>query len=206
MTSVARSSNSARSVQGRGPRRTRRQSELLDRLLSLFLAEGFSRFTLDDLAAELRCSKTTLYALAPSKEQLAVEVVKHYFKNATAEVESAVARQTRHDRRIATYLNAVADALKPASRMFLEDIATFAPARSVYERNTRIAADRVRSLIADGIASKEFRAVDTAFAAEMMAHTMQAIQRGDIARRTGLNDAEAYRELASFVLHSLRTG
>ncbi|MFF1817005.1 TetR/AcrR family transcriptional regulator [Kribbella sp. NPDC058245] len=185
-------------------RRTRRQSELLDRLLSLFLDQGFSRFTLDDLAAELRCSKTTLYALAPSKEQLAVEVVKHYFKNATAQVESAVARQTRHDRRIAAYLNAVADALRPASRTFLDDVATFAPARSVYERNTRIAADRVRTLIEDGINSKTFRQVDIAFAAEMIAHTMQAIQRGDIARRTGLNDAEAYRELASFVLHSLR--
>jgi AcrR family transcriptional regulator len=185
-------------------RRTRRQSELLDRLLSLFLTQGFSRFTLDDLAAELRCSKTTLYALAPSKEQLAVEVVKHYFKNATAEVESAVSRQTRHDRRIATYLNAVADALRPASRTFLDDVATFAPARSVYERNTRIAADRVRSLIQDGIAGNVFRSVDIGFAAEMVAHTMQAIQRGDIARRTGLSDAEAYRELASFVLHSLR--
>jgi AcrR family transcriptional regulator len=185
-------------------RRTRRQSELLDRLLSLFLTQGFSRFTLDDLAAELRCSKTTLYALAPSKEQLAVEVVKHYFKNATAEVESAVAKQTRHDRRIAAYLNAVADALRPASRTFLDDVATFAPARSVYERNTRIAADRVRSLIEEGIASRAFRQVHIGFAAEMVAHTMQAIQRGDIARRTGLSDAEAYRELASFVLHSLR--
>jgi AcrR family transcriptional regulator len=185
-------------------RRTRRQSELLDRLLSLFLTQGFSRFTLDDLAAELRCSKTTLYALAPSKEQLAVEVVKHYFKNATAEVESAVAKQTRPDRRIAAYLGAVADALRPASRTFLDDVATFAPARSVYERNTRIAADRVRSLIEDGIATKAFRQVDIGFAAEMVAHTMQAIQRGDIARRTGLSDAEAYRELASFVLHSLR--
>ena len=185
-------------------RRTRRQSELLDRLLSLFLTQGFSRFTLDDLAAELRCSKTTLYALAPSKEQLAVEVVKHYFKNATAEVESAVSKQTRPDRRIAAYLNAVADALRPASRTFLDDVATFAPARSVYERNTRIAADRVRSLIEDGIASKAFRQLDIGFAAEMVAHTMQAIQRGDIARRTGLSDAEAYRELSSFVLHSLR--
>ena len=185
-------------------RRTCRQSELLDRLLSLFLTQGFSRFTLDDLAAELRCSKTTLYALAPSKEQLAVEVVKHYFKNATAEVESAVGKQTRPDRRIAAYLNAVADALRPATRTFLDDVATFAPARSVYERNTRIAADRVRSLIEEGIASKAFRQVDIGFAAEMVAHTMQAIQRGDIARRTGLTDAEAYRELASFVLHSLR--
>jgi hypothetical protein len=33
---------------------------------------------------------------------------------------------------------------------------------------------------------------------------MQAIQRGDIARRTGLNDADAYAELGSMLLHSLR--
>ena len=95
-------------------RRTRRQSELLDRLLSLFLAEGFSRFTLDDLAAELRCSKTTLYALAPSKEQLAVEVVKHYFKGATAAVESAVAQEHTDEARIAAYLNEVAHQLRIA--------------------------------------------------------------------------------------------
>lgn len=186
-------------------RRTRRQSELLDRLLSLFLTQGFSRFTLDDLAAELRCSKTTLYALAPSKEQLAVEVVKHYFKNATAKVEAAVTEQSRHDRRIAAYLNEVADQLRPASRIFLDDVATFAPARSVYERNTRIAADRVRTLIADGITAEAFRDVNIDFAAELVAHTMQAIQRGDISRRTGLSDADAYRELGSMLLHSLRT-
>jgi len=186
-------------------RRTRRQAELLDRLLSLFLAEGFSRYTLDDLAAELRCSKTTLYALAPSKEQLAVQVVKHFFKNATAAVESAVARETDHERRIAAYLDEVAHQLRPASRVFLDDVAQFAPARSVYERNTRIAADRIRALIDDGITSKAFRDVHVGFAAEMVAVTMQAIQRGDIARRTGLNDADAYGELGSVLLHSLRS-
>jgi len=140
-------------------RRTRRQAELLDRLLSLFLDEGFSRFTLDDLAAELRCSKTTLYALAPSKEQLAVEVVKHFFKNATAAVEAAVARETDHERRIAAYLDEVAHQLRPASRVFLDDVARFAPARSVYERNTRIAAARVQSLVAGGINSDALRDV-----------------------------------------------
>jgi AcrR family transcriptional regulator len=186
-------------------RRTRRQAELLDRLLALFLTEGFSRFTLDDLAAELRCSKTTLYALAPSKEQLAVEVVKHFFKNATAAVEAAVARESDHERRIAAYLDEVAHQLRPASRTFLDDVARFAPARSVYERNTRIAADRIRTLIDDGITSQAFRDVHVGFAAEMVALTMQAIQRGDIARRTGLNDADAYAELGSVLLHSLRS-
>ncbi|MFD6073446.1 TetR/AcrR family transcriptional regulator, partial [Amycolatopsis lurida] len=47
---------------------TARQRALLSELEAVFLAEGFSQFTLDDLAARLHCSKSTLYALAPSKE------------------------------------------------------------------------------------------------------------------------------------------
>ena len=51
--------------------RTRtRRAELFDGLVALLLAEGFSALTLDELAARLRCSKRTLYALAGSKEQL----------------------------------------------------------------------------------------------------------------------------------------
>src|SRR5262249_37346702 len=46
---------------------TGRQRALLAELEELFLAEGFLGFTLDDLAAKTRCSKSTLYALAPSK-------------------------------------------------------------------------------------------------------------------------------------------
>ena len=36
----------------------------------------------------------------------------------------------------------------------------FAPARSVYEKNTQIAARRVHEMIADGVESGEFRPAD----------------------------------------------
>ena len=41
-----------------------RRDELSDALVALLLAEGFAHLTLDDVAARLRCSKRTLYALA----------------------------------------------------------------------------------------------------------------------------------------------
>ena len=47
------------------------------------------------------------------------------------------------------YLNAVAEELKPASQAFLADIALFAPAREVSQRNTRRAAERVRGFMAE---------------------------------------------------------
>ena len=40
-------------------RPTGRRGELFDELVALFLREGFREFTVDALAARLRCSKTT---------------------------------------------------------------------------------------------------------------------------------------------------
>src|SRR3954453_9782048 len=89
--------------------RTRRRAELLDELVALVLAEGFAAFTLDELARRLRCSKSTLYGLAASKEQLVVAVVKRFFRRATTAVEDRVAVPADHRERISTYLLAVAE-------------------------------------------------------------------------------------------------
>ena len=184
-------------------RLTARQAQLLDELTGLFLAEGFARFTLDDLAVRLRCSKTTLYALADSKEQLAVRVVRHFFRRATAEVEASTAGETDPARRVTAYLEAVARALTPASRAFRRDLEAFPPGRAVYEQNTAVAAERVGALIADGVAAGRFRAVHPALVADTVTTMVLRIGRGDTARATGLDDAAAYRELAALLLHGI---
>ena len=182
---------------------TRRQAELLDQLEALFLAEGFARFTLEDFALRLHCSKSTLYALAGSKEQLALRVVKHFFRKATADVEADTVIEGDPARRVTAYLNAVARALAPAGPAFHRDLDSFAPGREVYERNTAAAADRVRSLIADGVAQGRFREVHPALIADTVTTLMFRIGRGDTQRATGLDDATAYRELAALLLHGV---
>jgi AcrR family transcriptional regulator len=182
---------------------TRRQAELLDQLEELVLAEGFAGFTLDDLVLRLRCSKSTLYALAASKEQLAHRVVKHFFRKATAAVEADTVTEDDPARRVTAYLNAVARALAPASPAFYRDLDAFPPGREVYERNTAAAAERVRSLIADGVAQGHFREVHPALIADTVTTLMFRIGRGDTQRATGLDDAAAYRELAALLLHGI---
>jgi AcrR family transcriptional regulator len=182
---------------------TRRQAELLDQLEQLFLAEGFSRFTLDDLAVRLHCSKSTLYALAESKEQLAHRVIKHFFRKATAAVEAHTVTEQDPALRVTAYLTAVAGALAPAGPAFHRDLDGFAPGREVYERNTALAAERVRELIADGVARGRFREVHPALVADTVTTLMFRIGRGDTARATGLDDAAAYRELAALLLHGI---
>ena len=182
---------------------TRRQAELLDQLEALFLADGFARFTLDDLAVRLRCSKSTLYTLAGSKEQLALRVIRHFFRKATVAVEAGTFTVKDPALRVTAYLTAVAAALAPAGPAFHRDLDSFPPGREVYERNTALAADRVRELIADGVAQGRFREVHPALVADTVTMLMLRIGRGDTARATGLDDATAYRELAALLLHGI---
>lgn len=178
---------------------TRRRTELFDALVALFLSEGFAHLTLDEIAARLRCSKSTLYTLAASKEQLVTAATKHFFRTATQTVEERVAASDGARERVTAYLQTVGEALDPASDRFMADLDAFAPARAIYEQNTRIAARRVQELIAAGVAAGEFRDVHAAFAAEVVATMMVRIQQRAVRDRTGLEDAAAYRELAAIV-------
>jgi AcrR family transcriptional regulator len=182
---------------------TQRQDDLVVELVALLLAEGFAHLTLDQLAARLRCSKSTLYALAGSREQLVRAAVVHFFRTATDRVEAQVTATEGARAQIAAYLRAVADELRPASERFMADLDAFAPAREVYERNTVLAARRVQQLIAAGAASGELRDVHAAFVADVVASSMVRIQQRRVAASTGLDDAKAYGELAELVLHGI---
>jgi len=180
-----------------------RRFELFEDLVALLISEGFAGFTLDDLAARLRCSKRTLYGLAGSKEQLVRAAVVHFFRQATTRVESAVAEESGPARRLTVYLRSVSAELAPVSPRFFDDVAAFEPAAEVYERNTRAAAGRVQQLIDEGVAGGDFRDVHVAFAAEVITSVMVRIQQRQVAASTGLADAEAYEQLAQLLLHGL---
>ncbi|PYE19391.1 TetR family transcriptional regulator [Williamsia limnetica] len=182
-----------------GVHATARRAELFDSLVRLFLSEGFAHLTLDEIAARLRCSKSTLYTLAGSKGDLVQAVTVHFFRAATAEVEGAVATADGTRARLTAYLTAVGAALAPASEQFMDDLAGYPPARDVYEHNTRAAADRVRDLIIEGAAAGDVRDVHAAFVADVATSVMVRIQQRSIKNAVGLDDSSAYLELAELL-------
>jgi AcrR family transcriptional regulator len=180
-----------------------RHEQLLDHLVEVLLAEGFAHLTLDDIAARLHCSKRTLYALAASKEQLVRAAVVHFFRRATEHVEHALGANGTPADRLVAYLQAVAAELRPASVRFYDDVAAFAPAAEIYERNTRVAARRAQDIIREGVADGTFRDVDAAFTADVITSVMVRIQQRQVAATTGLDDAAAYTQLTDLLLHGL---
>ena len=182
----------------RAPRSSSRRAEILDGLVGLFLAEGFLSFSVEDLAERLQCSKSTLYAVAPSKEQLITAVVRAFFRRAAERVDTTLAGQPDPVARIGVYLDAISAELAPASSTFFADLDTFAPAREIYVHNTAIAARRVRDLVQS--AGPPGRTLDAAFIGAVAGATMESIQRGEMAAMTGLSSATAYRLLADLIV------
>jgi AcrR family transcriptional regulator len=181
-----------------------RREQLLEELVELFLAEGFLRFGVGDLAARLRCSRSTLYAVADSKEQIVRTVVRRYFRRAADRIEARVAAEPDPGERLATYLGGVAEELAPASGAFYADVAAHGPAREAYEENTRAAARRVEALVAAAVEAGAMREVDLPFVGAAVAELMSAIQAGRLRPGGGRDDAAAYVALADLVVRGLR--
>lgn len=184
-----------------------RRQAILDGLVSLFLSEGFSTFSVEALAARMQCSKSTLYLVAPSKEQLITATVRAFFREATEQIEAELAAEDDPVSRIGTYLEAISRALAPATSRFYEDLEAFAPAKGIYAQNTAIAVQRVRDLAA--AAAGPGHDAKARFIAAVAGATMESIQRGELGTTTSLDDATAYRMLADLIVagasHTERT-
>ena len=192
----------------RTPRGSARRAEILDGLVEIFLAEGFLAFSLDDLAARLQCSKSTLYGVAPSKEQVTTAVVRTFFREATARVDERAEAVRDPVARIGAYLHAISEELTPASSWFFADVNAFAPAREIYARNTSIAAGRVQQMVTAAAEARSTVAstINAAFLGAVTGSVMESIQRGALEAETGLKDATAYQLLADLIVAGVTGG
>lgn len=177
----------------------RRRADLLDRLVQVFLAQGFAALTVHDLALRCHCSPDTLRAVAADPEQLRSTVLDHYFTAASDAVEQRTAAVSDPRRRPGAYLAAVADALAPASNAFFRDLDRFPAGRAAYQRTTLRAAERVRELLRDAVRQGRLRDVQASFVGDTVSAVTTRIASGALLGSTGLDDARAYAELAALV-------
>lgn len=167
------------------------------------LAEGFLALSMDDLAYRLHCSKATLYSVAGTKEHLVVALTKEFFRQATEQIEQAVADVADPRLRIPTYLSMVGRAMSRCSTRFYADMIGLRSTASIYRTNSAAAARRVQELIADGVREGALRPIDGNFAGQLVAMAIEGVQSGVLLRSSGLSAGEAYAEMADLLLHGL---
>ncbi len=189
---------------GRRKVEQQRQSDLMNQIEEIILHEGFMDLNMAELASRLHCSKSTLYGVAGNKRDLVVAIVKRFFQQATAQIEEATSAETDCRRKIKVYLRGVGREMGRHTPQFYLDMAAYAPTAKVYAVNSAAAARRVQEIIDQGVVAGQFRAVDAAFASELMIMAIDGVRSGRLLERTGLRAGEAFAEIADIMLDGLQ--
>lgn len=183
-----------------------RREELIEQLETIFLDEGFSAVTVDDLCKRLRCSKSTLYTVAGSREQIIQKVTRHFFERSTALIEEEIADEKDPAERIVKYLEGVGSAMRRNSRAFYLDMVSYEPTAEIYRLNSSAAARNVQAMIEEGVRIGEFRVADAALAAQVVALVIDGVRSGTVLETTGLSAGEAFGEIGQLLIHGLSLG
>ena len=171
-----------------------------------FLAHGFSRFTMDDLAEQLGMSKKTLYAHFPTKDALVAAVIEDkvtgFKRGVQAIVETPGLEFTGRAHRLIAH---VVTQMGEISPVFFRDLERHLP-----ELYARIEAVRREILLqvwgrmlADGAARGHVRReLEAPFVAEMVALAVEGLLRPAALARLNL----APRDVVTRVLSTIFTG
>ncbi|AKK05392.1 hypothetical protein CMUST_05270 [Corynebacterium mustelae] len=180
---------------------TPRQRALFSDILQSFLSDGFETFTIDGATKKFHCSKSTIYSLGRSRDEVIRRILISFFREVTRRTDLALRNYKSPKSALENYFHAIGNALEPASAAFMRDLAKEAVAREIYDTNTKAATRKIADLIEKGIATGDFNTENPDFIAALIATGLEQIQQGVFSE---LIDAhQAYRQFGTLLLHGL---
>jgi AcrR family transcriptional regulator len=180
-----------------------RQQELLDDLERVILDEGFRRLTVEQLARRLRCSRRTLYQIAPSRDDLVLLVLDRLMRRMGRRASERVRGLDDPAERLWAYMTSTNSEIRKGSRQLWADVATQPAVRRLVDDHYRYAALVAGRLIDEGVQRGAFRAVNTDLVAEVLAATLERLQDPGVLTRLGVGNAEANEHVFELVLYGL---
>lgn len=184
-------------------RRSDRRSHLLDGLEAIFLEEGFRNVTVEQLASRLRCSRQTLYRLAPSKQEIFLAVLDRFLARIRTEGREAADAHSDPMERIEALLRPGITATVPASSRFTEDVDGYGPARHLLEEHQRERMRLLREIVEDGVRLGLFSDFHAPLVAEVMVAAVGRVSRPDFLAEAGLTMSEAFDECSRLIRRGL---
>ncbi|MBZ8177382.1 TetR/AcrR family transcriptional regulator [Corynebacterium poyangense] len=181
---------------------TPRQRELFGALLRDFEAEGFEKFTIESATKRYRCSKSTIYGIGSTRDEIISRVLVSYFKELARRTTPQLNKVSSYRAALEDYFTAITVALSPASPQFMFDLAHEPVARKIYDLNTQKAYQIISDLLERGVAAGEFSVESIPFASRLIQRSLEDIQQGVYVDT--LPTTEAYHALGQIILNGLK--
>jgi len=183
-----------------------RLQRLIDNLEGIFFEEGFLQFRTEDLARRLRCSKQTLYALAPSREELFELIIERFLSRIRAQGRIAAEVAPDWISAVAGYLDVAVRNTRDASAQFVRDLSRFDPGRRRLQRHQRLRINGLEAIVAAGTKEGAFGEVHSKLVAEFMIHAVARMSDPGFLASCGLTMSQAFAELYQLFINGLIRG
>jgi AcrR family transcriptional regulator len=183
-----------------------RREELLDGVMDVIAARGFSEVRTAELARELHCSESTLYKIAPSKDSLIVLAIVRWSERTREVLEARASEAGTASGRARAYFQAGAAATHSLSLAFYADVERFESTRLAW--STQVVQpylDRIVELVGEAEEAGEIRHVNTRLLAEVLRQISMATRSERVLRASGITHEQAVLEIDSLVWDGLRT-
>jgi AcrR family transcriptional regulator len=182
---------------------THRQRELLDRMEHLF-AGGFADLTMAELASRLNCSLRTLYALAPSRDELVLISVDRQLWRIGRMAREAIVDDLAPLEAMRAYLEAATLAVSGWSDAFARDLARMPAAQDLAASHTAYLFEVTRSLLDLAVERGDVASqVDTAAVAWTLAGLGRFFARPDVVHTLASSPKHAADGVVDIVVRGL---
>lgn len=182
---------------------TARMTERLDQIEAIFLEQGFRSITVDELAARLRCSKRSLYELAPSKMQLARRIVARELDRVRHEGLRSLLEHDDPGKRLTAFIRPGFMQAAIASPDYVRDVAETPQLAAMVEAHQRERMDILCDLVEDGIRRGRFRKVHPRLVADIYLAAISMTNKPAFLDRTGMSLGQAFEETFKLIAYGL---
>lgn len=140
---------------------TEKQENIIRAARSRFAHYGFSKVTMDEIAADVDMGKASLYYYFPTKESLFVHVIRQEQDEAAAELESIIGRKISPEEKLVEYANVRLNLFQKLLNLGTLSVHSLTDSNSIYKKQFIEFEGKelkfVQKIIQAGIASGEFR-------------------------------------------------
>jgi len=166
-------------------------NRVLDEAEDLFTQEGFLHFSTDDLARRLRCSKRTIYAVAPGREKFFEAVIVQRITKARDLTIAAIRSAPSVQAAVQGCIRASVEQAQNVSPIWIRDVRLFPAGRRAVEKWRADIADDLEHLIERGVKEGLFRQIDPRVAAEALLTSVLRMCEPDFTANSRTTTAEA---------------
>lgn len=187
-------------------RLTARQKELLDHLEELVTRKGVAERTMADIAAAVNCSLRTLYAIAPSKEELVLAIVDRRLRRVGRTAIESLDASLSGLEALRIYLHEANQAVQPEAIAFAAELATLPGAMRLLDAHEGYVIAVAQSLLDRAVSGGEISPVDTASLAHVLGGLGREFARAEVAEALSASPKATADAITDIILRGLTRG